>query len=88
MKNTSSSIQAENIEKVRDPSYLVEFVHSPYAFSLSFLKDPSLVSKKDEFGISKYKLNLDEELVEKFYQIIKEQEAKNRDLHKDDEDSA
>lgn len=43
---------------------MIEFVHSPYAFSLSFLKDLSLVGKEDAFGQNKYKLNLNEELVE------------------------
>ncbi len=50
----------------------MEYIRSPYAFSISFLKDPTLLGKKDEFGILKYKLNLDEELVEKFYSTIKE----------------
>jgi len=51
---------------------MVELVHSPYAFSMSFLKDPSIIGKNDEFGQLKYKINLDEELVKKFYQTIKE----------------
>jgi hypothetical protein len=36
---------------------------SPYAFSLSFLKDASLIGKEDDFGQLKYNLNIDEELV-------------------------
>jgi hypothetical protein len=72
MKNIFQTVQQHNLESVRDYEFLVEYVHSPYAFSLSFLKDPSLIGKQDEFGILKYKLNLDEELVEKFYETIRD----------------
>lgn len=61
-----------------DYGFLLEFVQSPYAFSLSFLKDPAIVGKPDDLGINKYNLNLDEELVEKFFEIIKDQELKNQ----------
>jgi hypothetical protein len=64
---------------VRDYGFLLEFVQSPYAFSLSFLKDPNLVGKQDDLGINKYNINLDEELVEKFFEIIKDQELKNQE---------
>lgn len=43
---------------------MVEFVNSPYAFCLSFLKDPKLIGNEDPFGQNKYKLNLDEEVLE------------------------
>ena len=36
---------------------------SPYALSLSFMKDPSILGKEGEFGELKYSLNLDEDLV-------------------------
>ena len=45
MKNTGHSVQKENLESVRDLGFLLEFVQSPYAFSLSFLKDPALVGR-------------------------------------------
>ena len=50
---------------------MVELVQSPYAFSLSFLKDPTLIGKDDEFGQAKYNLNLDEKLVVEFYEAIR-----------------
>lgn len=50
---------------------MVELVHSPYAFSLSFLKNPSLVGKIDDFGQLKYNLNLDEEMVRLFYKSVR-----------------
>ncbi len=77
MKNTFTTVQAHNIGKVSDFSFLIEFVHSPYALSMSFLKDPSILGKQDDFGQLKYKLNLDEELLEKFFEIIRECEAEN-----------
>jgi hypothetical protein len=43
---------------------MVEFINSPYALCLSFLKDPTLIGNEDAFGQNKYKLNLDEELLE------------------------
>lgn len=74
MKNTCVSVQSNNIEQVKDYNFLIEYVRSPYALSVSFLKDPRLLGMKDEFGILKYKLNLDEELVEKFYDIMKQKD--------------
>jgi hypothetical protein len=38
-----------------------------------------LVGKQDDLGINKYNINLDEELVEKFFEIIKDQELKNQE---------
>jgi len=29
---------------------MLELASSPYAFSLSFLNDPSIIGKKDDFG--------------------------------------
>lgn len=54
---------------------MVEFVNSPYAFSISFLKDPMLIGSEDAFGQNKYKLNLDEDLLEKFFNILDDIEA-------------
>lgn len=50
MKNTYKTLQKENFEQFTDYHFLVEFVGSPYAFSLSFLKDPTIIGKNDEFG--------------------------------------
>jgi hypothetical protein len=50
--------------------FLNLFIQSPYALSISFMKDPSLLGKNDELGVSKFKLNLDEELVQKFYERL------------------
>lgn len=72
MKDTCKSLQSKNIEDIKDYNYLVEFVHSPYAFSLSFLRDPTLIGNEDVFGQNKYKLNLDEELLDKFFEILKD----------------
>ena len=57
---------------------MVEFVNCPYAFCLSFLKDPSLVGNEDAFGQNKYNLNLDEELVEQFFEILNAIEEEER----------
>ena len=54
---------------------MVEFVNSPYAFSISFLKDNTLIGSEDAFGQNKYKLNLDEDLLEKFFNILDDIEA-------------
>lgn len=51
------------------PTFIYNFVNSPYAFSLSFLKDPSIIGKNDDFQ-HKYNLNLDEEAVLSFYQKL------------------
>ena len=74
MNDITHSMQSHNIESVRDENYLQEFIKSPYGLSLSFLKDPSIIGKEDEFGQLKYNLNLDEALVDRFYQIIREGE--------------
>jgi hypothetical protein len=57
---------------------LIEFANCPYAFSLSFLKDPSIIGKQDDFGQLKYNLNLDEKLVLKFYEAIKDADIKDK----------
>jgi hypothetical protein len=57
---------------------LIEFVNCPYAFSLSFLKDPLIIGKQDEFGQLKYNLNLDEKLVHKFYEAISGADEKDK----------
>lgn len=50
-KNTYKTLQANNIDQfLGDFGFLIEFVHSPYAFSLSFLKDPSIIGKNDDYG--------------------------------------
>lgn len=87
MKNTYSTVQKHNLHEIKDFSFLVEFVQSPYSLSLSFLKDPSIIGKQDDFGQLKYKLNLDEELVEKFYSMIKEIEISTR-ANEENEDKA
>lgn len=63
MQGISQTLQADNLEKVKKLDFLVEYVQSPYALSLSFLKDPSIIGKNDEFGQLKYNLNMDESLV-------------------------
>jgi len=63
MSSITHSLQAANIEKIRDIGYFSTFVQSPYALSLSFLKDPTILGRNDDLGQSKYSLNLDEELV-------------------------
>ena len=47
--------------------FIVAFTKSPYALSLSFLKDPTIIGKNDEFGQLKYNLNLDEDALMNFY---------------------
>lgn len=49
---------------------------SPYSFSLSFLEDPGLIGKKDDLGHLKYKLNLNENLVKQFYEIIEREQKR------------
>jgi hypothetical protein len=49
---------------------LKELSHSPYALSVSFLKDPSILGKDDDMGKLKYALNLDEQLLKDFYENL------------------
>ena len=72
MSSITHSLQGGNLDKIKDIGYFSTFVQSPYALSVSFLKDLSLLGKNDDLGQSKYSLNLDETLVKKFYQIIRE----------------
>jgi hypothetical protein len=81
MQDTSKTLQRNNAQQFIDLAVMVEFVHSPYAFSLSFLKEPQLIGKEDEFGQNKYKINLDEELVEEFYSRIREHDQKHMPLN-------
>ncbi len=59
MTMISPTIQSHNLEKVKDIGFFSIFAQSPYALSLSFLKDATMIGKPDE----KYNLNLDEQLV-------------------------
>ena len=54
MSSITHSLQAANLEKIRDIGYFSTFVQSPYALSLSFLKDPTILGKNDALGHSKY----------------------------------
>lgn len=54
MSIITHSLQAANLEKIRDIGYFSTFVQSPYALSLSFLKDPTNLGKNDALGHSKY----------------------------------
>ena len=67
MQGISHTLQSNNLEQIKNLEFLVDFVQSPYALSLSFLKDPSIIGKNDDFGQLKYNLNLDESLVAQFY---------------------
>jgi hypothetical protein len=49
---------------------LDSFSKSPYALSLSFLKDKALIGSPDEFGQTKFQLNIDEDGVKKFYEKL------------------
>ena len=61
MANIYESVQLANIDSVKEISFLSHLSSSPYALSVSFLKDISLVGKQDEYG--RANLNLDEKLV-------------------------
>jgi len=50
MQEIAHSIQRHNMNLISDYSFLVEFVNSPYAFSISFLKDKSIIGYDDPFG--------------------------------------
>ena len=68
MEEITRTVQAGTIDELSGKSdFIKAFTKSPYALSLSFLKDPSIVGKNDDFGQLKYNLNLDEEAVMSFY---------------------
>ena len=81
MKEISQTVQSSNLESTINYSFMVEFIASPYALSLSFLKDPSILCKEDEFGQNKYKVNLDETKVLEFYRRMKEEDMKNEEFN-------
>lgn len=72
MSSIAPTLKESNLEMIRDIGFFSLFIQSPYSLSLSFLKDSQLLGKQDALGQSKYSLNLDEALVSKFYQIIRE----------------
>ena len=49
-ENTWTTIQASNIEECLSSAFLVAIAKSPYALSLSFLKDQKLVGRQDDLG--------------------------------------
>ena len=65
METICPTIQAANVEAIRDIGLFSLFAQSPYALSLSFLEDRSLIGNND--AEAKYNLNLDEEAVATFY---------------------
>lgn len=73
MRDITKTIQSSNLSVAADYCFMVEFVRSTYSFSLSFLKDPSLIGKQDEYGQLKYNLNLDEKAVRDFYKTIEDE---------------
>jgi hypothetical protein len=51
MDKITNTVQSGSIDAlVGKLDFISAFVLSPYAFSLSFLKDPSIVGKSDDFG--------------------------------------
>lgn len=43
-EKTTKTVQASNMnEVVSQMEFMINFVRSPYSFSLSFLKDPSII---------------------------------------------
>ena len=38
------------MHKIKDINFMYDFIQSPYALSMSFLKDPSIIGKQDDFG--------------------------------------
>jgi hypothetical protein len=71
MHKITDSVQSSTMaERVNDLEFISSFVMSPYSFSLSFLRDPTIIGKNDEFGQNKYNLNLDEQAVLTFYQKL------------------
>lgn len=65
-------------------TFLDSYSKSPYAVSLSFLKDPILIGKDDEFGQLKFKLNIDEESLLKFYERLNQNSI--HESHEDERD--
>jgi hypothetical protein len=70
---TLQASEASFLERVTDLGSMYQFVQSPYALSLSFLADKSIIGRRnDDTGMLKYNLNLDEHAVKQFYQIIQD----------------
>ena len=57
MPNIYESLKVANINSVKEISFLSHLSSSPYALSISFLKDISLVGKQDEYGRASLNLN-------------------------------
>ena len=74
MTKMAPSIQSrEDLERIKNIPSFQDLCFSPYAYSMSFMKDLQLIGKEDSGDISdKYNLNLDEELVGEYYRIIRE----------------
>lgn len=74
MTKMAPSIQnRENLEHIKNIQSFQDLCLSPYALSMSFMKNTQLIGKEDTGDISdKYNLNLDEELVDEYYKIITE----------------
>jgi len=71
MGDITRTVQVDNLEELSGKAdFIAAFTKSPYALSLSFLKDRSIIGKNDDFGQLKYNLNLDEEAVMTFYSKI------------------
>ena len=64
------SIQASNVEQSISQLFLRSYSTSPYAVSISFMKNITLLGYDDDLGQSKFDLNLDESSLLKFYQNL------------------
>jgi hypothetical protein len=68
MDKITRTVQVDAIEELSGKAnFIAAFTKSPYSVSLSFLKDPTIIGKNDDFGQLKYNLNLNEEAVMQFY---------------------
>lgn len=77
------TLQGHNLEKIVDLGFFSMIAQSPYAVSLSFLKDASLIGAAD--SEAKYNLNLDEAMISKFYQIIRDDPQTTHSTEDEDE---
>jgi hypothetical protein len=81
------TVQKENLESCTQIECLDALSRSPYAISLSFLKDRSLIGKKDANGICQSAiLNIDHDLVGEFYKILAEKTLKESIENEEKED--
>ena len=72
-----------------EESFLAKFVQSPYALSISFLKEQKewQLESKDSLGLSRWELNLDEDTLAKFFERLSQMDIHHSHCNEEEKDS-